>query len=604
MCGIVGLCGFTEDFTLQRGKFAEALTTMRLRLNGHKEEAGIFIEPCCAMGQGAEPVIKKVGSKTYAIAFYGEIYNINEIKGILTVDGSAIDAKTNAEIILEGFIRHGADFVNSVNGVFAYAIWDGESLWIFRDRAGIKSIYFSITENRIIFASEIKGVLAYPGMKAVIGREGLCQIFGLGPARAGGSGVFEGINEIKAGYFGKYGRDGFKEYKYWDVESKPHDDGYEETVEKTSWLVKDSIKRQLQSETSICSMLSGGLDSSVVTAVAAAELKEKGKAIDTFSFDFDGNDKYFTASAFQPDRDRPWVDIMVQFTGSNHRYLECGTQKMAELLYDSVRAKDLPGMADIDSSLLYFCGKVKKYDNVALSGECSDEIFGGYPWFHKKEMLEAETFPWSMDLETRKALLTGDLLNSIDIDGYVNEKYCESIKAVPRLEGEGKEEARRREIAYLNLKWFMATLIDRLDRISTYAGLNVRAPFADYRIIEYIWNVPWDIKCKGGEVKHLLRAASEGILPEGILHRKKSPYPKSYNPEYEEILSGRVLDILHDGTSPLLNLVDKKKVEGFIASTHDYGKPWFGQLMAGPQRLAYLIQIDFWLREYGITVKM
>lgn len=615
MYAIVGVCGFGEDLTQKRGKWSGIVSGMLEKLKYRtQDESGLHLDTNYAfghvrflergLGETSQPVVKTAGERTYAIIFGGELYNRDELKSSLIKEGAVFKTRTDAETVLEGFIRHGESFVHSINGVFAFAVWDGEKLWLFRDRAGIKPLFYAILKDRIIFASQIKGILAYPEMKAAVGRDGLCQIFGLGPARTGGSGVFEGIDEICAGHYGVYTREGIKTFKYWDVKSEIHTYTYEETVEKTAWLVKDAIKRQTVAGGSVCSMLSGGVDSSIVTAVAAAELKKSGKRIDTFSFDFDGNDRYFTANTFQPDRDRPWVDKMVDFTGSNHRYLECGTRQMADLLYDSVKARDLPGMADIDSSLLYFSRELKKYSGVALTGECADEIFGGYPWFHKKEMLDAETFPWSRDIATRGLLLSGDLRDGLDLEGYVNARYLETVGATPKLDGESPEEARRREISYLNLKWFMATLIDRLDRMSTYAGICARAPFADYRIIEYAWNVPWKMKNRDLEVKHLLRASANGILPDEILYRKKSPYPKSYNPEYEEILNGRIIDILNDVSSPLIGLIDKEKTQQFMTSTHDYGKPWYGQLMAGPQRLAYLIQIDFWLREYKIEIKI
>lgn len=233
---------------------------------------------------------------------------------------------------------------------------------------------------------------------------------------------------------------------------------------------------------------------------------------------------------------------------------------------------------------------------------CADEIFGGYPWFHNPEMMSANTFPWSRNMETRKQLLSKDLLSSIDLDGYVQAAYEKSVAETPRLAGESPLEARRREIAYLNLKWFMVTLLDRMDRCSMYSGLEARVPFADHRIVEYVWNVPWEMKSPNGLVKGLLREAGRGLIPDEILFRKKSPYPKTYHPDYEKLLGNRLLEILSDPNAPIRPLVDEKKIRAFLASPSDYGKPWYGQLMAGPQQIAYMLQINYWLEKYHIEL--
>lgn len=258
-------------------------------------------------------------------------------------------------------------------------------------------------------------------------------------------------------------------------------------------------------------------------------------------------------------------------------------------------------MADVDSSLLYFCSLVKDYNKVVLTGECADEIFGGYPWFHRDEFLHpagGETFCFTPTLAPRKELLNKDFLDWINLDEYVKNAYETSVKEIDILPSDNETETNRRKISYINLRWFMQTLLDRMDRTSMYNGLEARVPFADYRIVEYVFNVPWSMKARNGVVKNLLREAAKDYLPDEILYRKKSPYPKTYNPEYEELLGNRLKDILHDAQSPLHFCVDKDMVLTFIDKNKDYGKPWYGQLMAGPQMMAYLIQVNTWLSLY------
>ena len=617
MCGIAGFFNHEELFDLNEPKYSKILNIMKNTLTRRgPDDSGIYIKGHFGLAHcrlsiidlktGHQPMIKNIGGHEYAIVYNGELYNQKELKDDLIEKGLPFSTASDTEIVLNGYIQYGPQFVEKLNGIFAFAIADGRNnrLVIFRDRAGVKPLFYTIKNNTVIFASELKGILAYPEFEPVVDKSGLNEIFSIGPARTYGCGVFKDVNEVLPGYFITFQNGETLPKCYWKLKSRPHTDSYEKTVEKTAFLIKDSVLRQMVSDVPICTFLSGGVDSSLVSAICSKELEKRGERLNTFSFDFVGNSQNFKSNAFQPSQDRPYVEKMVKFLGSNHRYLECETKKQLELLTDSVKAHDLPCMADVDSSMLYFCSVVKQYNKVALTGECADEIFGGYPWFHKKECFEADTFPWTMDLTPRKELLYDEFLNCLNMDEYVSNSYHRSIAETPYLDGETKEERRRREISYLNLKWFMQTLLNRMDRTSMYSGLEARVPFADHRIIEYIWNVPWDIKTKNGVVKSLLREAGRPYLPEEILFRRKSPYPKTYDKNYESLLKKAVKEIMSSASSPVRQFLDIKKVDKFIESPSDYGKPWYGQLMAGPQMLAYIIQIDYWLRHYNIKVEL
>ncbi len=366
----------------------------------------------------------------------------------------------------------------------------------------------------------------------------------------------------------------------------------------------DAIKLQMLSDVPICTFLSGGVDSSLVTSVCSRELQKQGKQLDTYSFDFKDNDVNFQANAFQPSQDRPWVDKMVEYAGTNHHYLECCNTDLYRYLFTAVDARDLPCMADVEASMLYFCEKVSHHNKVTLTGECADEIFGGYPWFHKKACFDADCFPWSMDFAPRTMLLKNEINALLPLEEYARDAYHRTISETPLLEEESPEEKRRREISYLNLKWFMQTLLDRMDRTSMHVGLEARVPLADHRIVEYVWNVPWEMKCKNGVVKGLLREAAKDYLPNEVLYRRKSPYPKTYDPAYEALLRKELLNVLRDGSSPLCELIDLKKTEALLQSPSDYGRPFYGQLMAGPQLLAYLLQINYWLEKYQVRIAL
>lgn len=547
-------------------------------------------------------MIRNKNGRTCAIVYNGELYNTKELRQMLQKRGCLFTTTSDTEVILTGVMELGVAFVKKMNGIFAFALWNVEEqkLYLFRDPMGVKPLFYTWCGEELIFASELKGIFAHPLPKPEVAREGWNEIFGIGPARSGGCGVFKGVHEVLPGEYLLCTKSGWRREKYWELQSHPHTDSYEKTVETVSELVYEAVARQMVSDVPICTFLSGGVDSSLVSSICASELKKQGKQLTTYSFDFVDNEKNFKKNDFQPSQDRPYVEKMVEYLGSEHHFLECDNEQQIAMLTDSVKAHDLPAMADVDSSMLYFCSKVAKVHKVTLTGECADEIFGGYPWFHKKEMLECGTFPWTMDLTPRKQLLSEEFLDFLKMDDYVSEAYHKSIQEVPKCPEDTKEEARRREISYLNMKWFMQTLLNRMDRTSMYWGLEARVPFADVNIVQYVWNVPWEMKAKDGVVKNLLRQAGRGKLPDEVLFRRKSPYPKTYDPKYEILLKNMFQEMLSDADAPVLRFLDKQKLQGFMKQSSDYGKPWYGQLMAGPQMLAYLFQINEWMKQYKI----
>ncbi len=613
MCGIAGFCDFQGDFTYEKDRWAKVLIAMRKAI-AHRgsDQTGEYLDKNVGLSHtrlsirdlsgGRQPMLRQVKGADYGIVYNGEIYNTDELMPQLKQRGYSFETASDTEVILYAYIEYGLDFVSKLNGIFAFAIWDGREnrLLLYRDRVGVKPLFYTIKNGLLVFGSEIKALFCHPQIKPQADMDSFREIFGLGPARTAGCGVFKGINEIKPGHLAIFSREGFREHTYWSLKAVPHTDGYRETVDKVSYLVRDAITRQMVSDVPVCSFLSGGIDSSIVTAVASNFLQAQSTMLNTFSFDFAGNDRYFQANKFQPSRDRPYVDKVLNVYPLHHTYLECDETKLVDMLPAALYAKDLPGMTDVDASLMYFCSLVKKHNKVALTGECADEIFGGYPWFYREELLNTEGFPWSRDLSARTVLLRDELVAALDLEGYVRQRYEESLQMVPYLGGESPEEGPRRKITYLNIRWFMQTLLDRMDRASMACGLEARVPFADHRIVEYLYNVPWSMKYQKGMEKALLREACSNLLPEELLFRKKSPYPKTYNPEYENLLARRLQQVLKDRDAPVNSFVDRRKAEAFLAAPKDYGKPWFGQLMAGPQMIAYLLQINDWMKRYNV----
>lgn len=611
MCGIAGFCNYSIDYTQNTELWNDTLVKMRKSI-AHRgsDNTGELLRTHIGLSHtrlsirdlsgGKQPIVRVIGGYEYVIIYNGEIYNTDELLSELKMAGYRFETTTDTEVILYAYIHYGMNFVDKLNGIFAFAIWDGkcDRLTLYRDRVGVKPLFYAVKNNTIIFGSEIKALFCFPDIIPAMDLDGFREIFGIGPARTAGNGVFKGINEVKPGYYATYTIDGLKTVQYWELKSQAHNDSYQQTVEKVSYLVRDAIKRQMVSDVAICSFLSGGLDSSIVTAVASDFILAAGGKLNTFSFDFTDNDLYFKSNVYQPERDRPYVEIMRREYDLCHSYLECNESTLANLLYKAVDSKDLPGMTDIDASLLHFCSLVSIHNKVALTGECADEIFGGYPWFYKEELMCINGFPWSKDINTRTILLSEDFMKELQLEEYIYSRYTDSLREVPILEGEDSSHKRRREISYLNIKWFMQTLLDRMDRASMHSGLEARVPFADHRIVEYVFNVPWEMKYRGGVEKALLREACRDLLPNQLLYRKKSPYPKTYNPNYEKLIIQAFTDVINDSNAPIRSYIDKKKVLQFMKAPTEYGKPWFGQLMAAPQLMAYMLQVNYWLEKY------
>lgn len=614
MCGIAGWINFRRDVTGEHDIIGRMKATME---NRGPDAGGSYMSRHAALAHrrltvvdpegGAQPMIRKRGSHTYVIVYNGELYNTEDIRAELEERGYTFQGHSDTEVLLTAYTEWGDDCLERLNGIFAFAVWEepAERLFLARDRMGVKPLFYTVKDGGFLFASELKTLLVHPAVKAELGADGLAEVFVMAPSRTPGHGIFKGVRELKPGCRLTVDKNGMgREVPYWVLQSVPHADTLKQTVEKVRFLVEDAVSRQLVADVPVATFLSGGLDSSALTAIAADRFRSAGTGpLHTYSVDFAENDKYFEKNAFQPNADAPWVKVVSERVGTIHHYIFLGIPELAGTLPAAALARDLPGMADVDSSLLLFCKEVKKDVTVVLSGECADEVFGGYPWFTRKEELAAETFPWIRNIDRRMELFLPALVDAANPAQYIRERYSEALTEVPRMPGEDAAEDRMRKMFYLNITRFMPTLLDRKDRMSMAAGLEARVPYCDHRIVEYVWNIPWSMKHYNGMEKGILRLALEGILPDEVLKRKKSPYPKTYHPEYLSAVKRQLLSILADPGEPLHTMVDAEKVRAFAASPEAAANfPWFGQLMGGPQLLAFLLQLNTWLKEYQVTV--
>lgn len=614
MCGIAGWLDKNIDISQKTETIEKMANTLKSR---GPDQQGYFIsneKDVCLVHRrlcvidptgGTQPMTRcnKFGDN-FTIVYNGEIYNTNEVRQILRDNGYSFKTTSDTEVILIAYIHWGKKCVNYLNGIFAFAVYEhkNRSLFIARDRIGVKPLFYYQYNGGFLFASEIKAMLKCPKLKAVVDEQGLMDIFFIGPGRSGGYGIFKGVYELLPGECATYKDGKLSKQRYFKLTAKPHTHNKAETIEYTRYLIKDAVTRQLVSDVPLCTFLSGGLDSSIISSISADYYRDNNKGtLTTYSVDYEDNAKYFQKSLFQPNADDEYIKMMSKFANTNHRNVVLDNQSVYEALYDSVKARDLPAMTDVDSSLLLFCKEVKKDFTVALSGECADEIFGGYPWYHNEKILFEDTFPWSRSVDIRRSVLKEGLLPKGE--EYVRECYLSTINDVDTLPNESRLEKRMKEMFMLNFNWFMQGLLDRKDRCSMYSGLEVRVPFCDYRLVEYAYNMPWSLKALDGREKGIVRKAMEGILPDEIVWRKKSPYPKTHNPVYFKFVS-EAMQKLIESKSIIMEFLDEKSIRNIIEKPESINSPWYGQLMKAPQILAYLLQIDFWLREYNVEIEL
>ncbi len=611
MCGITGYIDWEEkesDHILREMNVTLACRGPDEEGSAHSGAAAfahrrlVVIDP----EGGKQPMWRSVNGHRYLITYNGELYNMAELNNDLTQRGHRPQTRSDTELLLLAYIEWGRECLQRLNGIFAFAIWDesNERLFLARDRLGVKPLFYSAQSGFIAFGSEIKSLLAHPKVPPEVNMEGLAELFLIGPARTPGHAIFKHIAELPPGHYLAFDRDHLSTAAYWRLQSAPHEDGLETTAERVEELLYDAVSRQLISDVPLATLLSGGLDSSAVSAFAADALSRNGEHLHTYAIDFVDMDKYFIANAFQTGRDAPWAERVAQHIGSVHHPVIISTAQMTKYLLRPLYARDLPGMADIDASLFLFSQEIKRHATVALSGEAADEVFGGYPWFHREDALSADTFPWSLRLHERMAWLQPELLATMNPQAYVQNRYRAALEEVPRLPSENPSEARIREISYLSITRFLPTLLERKDRMSMATGLEVRVPFCDHRLVEYVWNIPWEIKNYGNQSKGILRKALAGWLPNDVIERKKSPYPSTPDPIYLETVRAKFEDLMHEPSSPLLALINAPWLNELVKQSKETTahRPWFGQIMAVPQMFDYLIQVNEWLRAYHVRL--
>ncbi|WP_396993152.1 asparagine synthase (glutamine-hydrolyzing) [Nonomuraea phyllanthi] len=595
---------------------AQAMTdTMACR---GPDDEGLWIAPHAAIGHrrlaiidlagGRQPMIADdAGREPSVLTYSGEVYNYRELRAELAARGHEFRTQSDTEVVLRAYVEWGEEMAGHLNGMYAFAVWDArrEQLLLVRDRMGIKPLYYFPTPHGVLFGSEPKAILANPLVQPVLDADGLRELMAY--VKTPEHGVFKGMYEVRPGQLVKVGRGGISKHRYWRLESREHTDDVDYTVKTVRGLLDDIVGRQLISDVPLCVLLSGGLDSSTITAIAAKGLRDQGLGtVRSFAVDFAGYTEHFKPDLTRETPDAPYVHEVAEHLGADHTDIVLDS---AELMNPAargavLRARDLPmGIGDMDSSLYLLFKAIRGHSTVALSGESADEVFGGYRWFHDPAAVEAGTFPWFIGgLAARtevQRLFKDDVARLLDIRGYQDESYRQALAEVPRLAGETGHERRMREVSYLHLTRFVQILLDRKDRMSMAVGLEVRVPFCDHRLVEYVFNVPWAMKTFDGREKSLLRAAAADLLPESVLQRVKSPYPATQDPAYEQALRDAARALVEPGDAPCAQVIDLDKVRAMIdRPMGDEGD------LSTRAALERMLQFDAWLEAYQVRLTL
>ena len=601
MCGIAGELAF--DRRIDPG--ADYLRAMQQSIapRGPDQEGSFFATGCALLHRRLCVIDPDGGMQPMhfsglSIVYNGELYNAPELRTSLEQAGYHFWSHSDTEVVLKAYHCYGPAACERFNGIFAFAIYEHLSrrLFLARDPMGVKPLFYALWGKSLIFGSELKVLLEHPLVEPEITMEGLYDLLLLGPGRTPGLGIFRDVSELLPGVWGLYDEAGLRTQRYFALSDAPCTEPFPVARDQVRALVEDAVHLQLRADKPLGCFLSGGLDSSILCACAARELGQ----VDTFSVDYPDNERYFQAGKFQPDADSAYIEIMRDLLPGHHRTVILDSETLSSALALAVDARDLPGMADIDASMLLLCRAARKEKTVILSGECADEIFGGYPWYRDPEIRAVQGFPWAQTTDYRASFLRPDLRWEITPRDYVMGRYQDTLAQVDVLPGTDPTEKRMKEMMVLNLQWFMQTLLDRKDRMSMYSGLEIRVPFCDKRIVQYLYTLPWAYKDYQGREKGLLREAFTGLLPDEVLWRKKSPYPKTWRPDYLAQVQALLRKELDDSFSPLLSLFDRDALTRLLSEHRSL--PWYGQLMTTPQTIAYFVQFAYWLRKYKIRL--
>lgn len=615
MSGFVGWIDFRRDLDTQD----DVLRAMTKTMNNRGPDAeGTWLSRHAALGHrrssaadadgGRQPVLAETEEGTIALVYAGAIYNRIELAQDIERLGARLSSRSDAEVLLQSYLLWGKRFVERVDGIFAFAIWDERirQLLLGRDRLGVKPLYYFEYAGGILFASEPKGIMANRLFEPRLNLSALPILLQPRLSLAGETPLV-GLAEVRSAHVICYSETGLSHQRFWALTSAPHHESAVETARHVRALMEDIVARQLTCDVARGAMLSGGVDSTSVAALAMQTLRRAGEALDTFCIQFESDAAHFVPSELRPDMDSPYAAKAAAFIGTRHQTVTVTTQDLFDAIPDTRRARDLPGWGQFDASMYVLFRHMRERCSVALTGEAADEIFGGYPYFFKPDLVQRDRFPWLADGPKLSDYLSGEIRAVVDPEEDERARYSQLISAVPRLPGEDVVNARMREVFYLGLSGPLAAILDRKDRMSMAVGLEVRVPFCDHRLVHYVWNVPWSIKSTGG-LKGLLKTAMADLLPPGTLERKKSAYPHIQNPDNDLAVTREAKRIVNDKGAPVAALFDTARMNAFIdeCAADALGNRNDRRFPGGTNAanmLIHLVEMNTWIETYKVSFR-
>lgn len=612
MCGIAGWVSFDRDLRNEKATVESMTETMACR---GPDAAGTWFDTHAALGHrrlavidlpgGAQPMSTESDAGQAALVYSGEAYNFGDLRDELRRRGHRFTTESDTEVVLHGYLEWGEAVAEKLNGMFAFAIWDTErqKLVMIRDRMGIKPLYFYPTPDGVLFGSEPKAILENPLAERAVTLDGLREMFAF--VKTPGHAVWEGMREVEPGTVVTVTTSGIKETRYWSLETKAHEDDQDSTVAHVRELLDDITERQLVSDVPRCLLLSGGLDSSVLTGLAAEQLAQHGEQVRSFAVDFAGQSENFVADDLRKTPDAPFVHDVAEMARTEHQDIVLSSSELAdpEVRAKVIGARDLPmGLGDMDTSLYLLFREIRKHSTVALSGESADEVFGGYMWFFTEEAQKGTTFPWLTQISSTRNgvanIFNKQTFAQLDLDGYIRNSYADAVAQIERRDGESDHEFEMRKICYLHLTRFVRILLDRKDRASMATGLEVRVPFCDHRLVEYVYNTPWSMKTFDGREKSLLRGAAADVLPQSVADRVKSPYPSTQDPQYAVKLQQNARRFVADPTHQLFEVIDHDWLSHAVTEPSD-------KVSRGTRfGLERALDLGLWIDMYAPAIKV
>ncbi|WFE54844.1 asparagine synthase (glutamine-hydrolyzing) [Micromonospora sp. WMMD1155] len=537
---------------------------------------------------------------TTVLAGTGTLFNAAELRRQLSARGHSFDGAGCAEVVLRAYQQWGTACAERLRGMFALAIWDAkrEQLILVRDRFGIEPLYYTDTGDGFAFDSTPNGLFAGGLVRPVVDQDGLRELFGFTPTP--GMSVFKGVREVLPGEIVTYGRDGLARRRYWTISARLHTDDPETTTARVRQILQDSVRRQVAPGVPLCTMLSGGLDSSAISALASHGMP--GTPLHTFSLEYTHHLKHFRPDELHDSLDSPYVAQMVAFLGSEHDELRLDASDLVDPAQhlSVVRAMGQPVVGlDMYVAFQRLAQRIGDITAPVLAGDGADELFGGYIWFQDPWYVKTATFPWLgafHRMEMVSGLVDRTLMKELDVPEYISVRYEEALREVPLTGEEDATERRMRELTYLNLTRYLRIVLDRRDRLGHVGMVQARVPFVDHELVDYVYSVPWAQKNSGGQEKYLLRAAVRELLPGSILQRKKSPFPTTQDPVYRLGVRARLQAIVESG-SPVVDLLDPARVRSVLTD------PSFG-LSTGVNRMSIemALQLHHWIADCGVTL--